>query len=102
MSKNEHNERPSTYLIRTFLLSHQWWDITTGWWCYCISSDENMRNERLKIYLLRRLSDKKIGEGKHYWKIIINMSMDILRATKLKYGAIHSADPKPMWEYLYF
>ena len=29
-------------------------------------------------------------------KIIINMSMDILRATKLKYGAIHSADPKQM------
>ena len=25
------------------------------------------------------------------------MSMDILRATKLKYGAIHSADPKPMY-----
>ena len=24
------------------------------------------------------------------------MSMDILRATKLKYGAIHSADPKQM------
>ena len=24
------------------------------------------------------------------------MSMHILRATKLKYGAIHSADPKPM------
>ena len=24
------------------------------------------------------------------------MSMDILRATKLKYGAIHSTDPKQM------
>ena len=24
------------------------------------------------------------------------MSMDILRATKIKYGAIHSVDPKPM------
>ena len=23
--------------------------------------------------------------------------MDILRAMKLKYGAIHSVDPKPMW-----
>ena len=29
-------------------------------------------------------------------KIIINMSMDILRATKIKFGAIHSVDPKPM------
>ena len=25
------------------------------------------------------------------------MSMNILRATKLKYGAIHSAEPKQMW-----
>ena len=56
-----------------------------------------MRNERLKNYVLPRISDKK-----RYWKdntikkIIINMTMDILRATKLKYGAIHSADPKPM------
>ena len=28
------------------------------------------------------------------------MSMDILRATKLKYGAIHSADPKPICLYI--
>ena len=25
------------------------------------------------------------------------MSMNILRAAKLKYGAIHSAEPKQMW-----
>ena len=25
------------------------------------------------------------------------MSIDILRATTLKYGAIHSAEPKQMW-----
>ena len=25
------------------------------------------------------------------------MSMDILQATNLKYGAIHSTDPKQMW-----
>ena len=54
-----------------------------------------MRNERLKNYVLPRISDKK-----RYWKdnnikkIIMNMTIDILRATKLKYGPIHSADPK--------
>ena len=28
------------------------------------------------------------------------MSMNILRATKLKYGAIHSAEPKQMCSYV--
>ena len=67
MSETEYNERPSTHLIGIFILLHQWRDITTGWWCCCISSDENMRNERLKNYVLPRISDKKkIVEGQHY------------------------------------
>ena len=56
-----------------------------------------MRNERLKNYLLPRISDKKDRGRTTLLKKIINMSMDILRATKLKYGAIDSTDPKPMW-----
>ena len=55
-----------------------------------------MRNERLKNYLLPRISDKKDRGRTTLLKIIINMSMDIIRATKLKYGAIHSVDPKQM------
>ena len=59
MSKNEHNERHATHLIWIILFWHQWWDISTGWWRYYKSSDTNMRNERFKIYLLPRISDKK-------------------------------------------
>ena len=53
-----------------------------------------MRNERLKNY--QEYLIKKDRGRTTLLKIIINMSMHILRATKLKYGAIHYADPKPM------
>ena len=56
-----------------------------------------MRNEHFENYVLPRISDKK-RQGKDNTikkiKIKIKMSMDIVRATKINYGPIHSADPK--------
>ena len=39
-------------------------------WCYCKSSDTNMRNERFKNYLLpyQEYQIKKTGERQHYIK----------------------------------
>ena len=50
----------------------------------------------LKNYVLPRILDKKDRGKTTLLKIIINTSMVILRDTKLKYGPILSADPKPM------
>ena len=97
MSKNEHNERHATHRIWIILFWHQWWDISTGWWRYYKSSDTNMRNERFKNLstTVPRISDKK-DRG----KTTLLKKTNILQATNLKYGPIHSAYPKPMWTWM--
>ena len=70
MLKKEYKGSHATHFIWMILLWHQWWYITTGWWCYCNSSDKKLRYTSFKkLFKVKKYYIKKIWKGQHYLKL---------------------------------